>query len=124
MKQHRQGRRIPHLRKPTQIENQNSPSNSAGSLDAKLKGKSSAAAARLAGTPRLSGGGPTRSIAGSPSVRAAIEALLEMAGITEALLAQRIMEGLTATETKIATFANQETFAQICYDLHNSLIAS
>src|SRR5215831_17458093 len=124
MKQHRQGRRIPHLRKPTQIENQNSPSNSAGSLDAKLKGKSSAAAARLAGYAPSVQWRADAIIAGSPSVRAAIEALLEMAGITSALLAQRIMEGLTATETKIATFANQETFAQICYDLHNSLIAS
>ena len=66
-------------------------------IDGKLKGKSSAKAAREAGYSESVARHADRIISESPHVRAAINAVLEACGITDELLAKRVAEGVDAT---------------------------
>jgi hypothetical protein len=82
----------------------------------KLKGRSSAEAARKAGYSPSVQRRADAIITNSPNVHAAIEALLAQAGISDGLIAQRMFEGLNATVTKFATVEGRITDSQDCID--------
>lgn len=65
-----------------------------------LAGKSGAQAAREAGYAEGTAHRATVQIEGKPAVQALFRDLLERAGVTDELLAQRLREGLDAKETK------------------------
>jgi hypothetical protein len=66
-------------------------------LNGKLKGQSSAQAAREAGYSESVARKADHIISNSPSVSAALDEILAIAGISDELLATRIYEGLSAT---------------------------
>ena len=71
-------------------------------VQGKLAGKSSRKAALEAGYSPSVADKANELINESPTVKAALTDLLESAGVTDRLLAQRIREGLDAMETKLA----------------------
>ena len=66
-------------------------------IEGKLQGRSSAEAARAAGYSASVSRHANRIISESPHIQAAMSALLDAAGVSNELLAQRMREGLDAT---------------------------
>jgi hypothetical protein len=70
-------------------------------IEGKLQGRSSASAARDAGYSESVAQKADAIIGSSPNVQMAFAQILEAAGVTDALTAQRIYEGLNATKARV-----------------------
>jgi len=89
-----------------------------------LEGKTKKRAAQDAGYAKSTAENAKEKIESTPAVQSMFVTLLEQAGVSDALLAQRIKEGLSATDVKTANFEGKisDVEAFVAYAERRSMV--